>query len=247
MTDQYASIAEEYKKSKLQPWRLHLEHFTLFGLIGDLQGKSVLDMACGEGFYTRRIKQRGAARVVGVDLSPPMIALGRAEEARRPLGVEYIVQDASQIDLKEKFDLVVAAYLLNYSRTREELLAMYQAVARSLKPGCRFVTVNDNIAQPLETYAATKNYGVVKSITGELKEGTPVTITLDVEGKSIRFDNYYLSVATHEWALKAAGLRDPHWHLPRLSPEGEAEYGKDYWADFLANSPVIFLECIKAD
>jgi hypothetical protein len=140
----------------------------------------------------------------------------------------------------------VAAYLLNYSRTREQLLAMYQAIARSLKPGCRFVTVNDNIAQPLATYAATKQYGVVKSIAGELKEETPVTITLDVEGRSISFDNYYLSVATHESALKTAGLNEPRWHLPRLSPEGEAEYGKEYWAEFLANSPIIFLECTRA-
>lgn len=246
LTDQYATIAAEYKKSKLQPWRLHLEHFTLFELIGDLQGKSVLDLACGEGFYTRRLKQRGAARVVGVDLSPPMIELARAEEARQPLGIEYIVHNASTLDLKERFDLIVAAYLLNYSRTREELLAMYQAVARSLKPGCRFVTVNDNIAQPLTSYAATKKYGVVKSIAGELKEGTPVTISLDVEGKSIAFDNYFLSIETHEAALKAAGLRDPRWHLPRLSPEGEAEYGKDHWAEFLAHSPIIFLECTRA-
>jgi ubiquinone/menaquinone biosynthesis C-methylase UbiE len=40
----------------------------------------VLDLACGEGFYTRRIKQRDAARVVGVDVSQPMIELARAEE-----------------------------------------------------------------------------------------------------------------------------------------------------------------------
>jgi SAM-dependent methyltransferase len=246
MTDQYANIAAEYKKSKLQPWRLHLEHFTFFELIGDLKGKSVLDLACGEGFYTRRLKQRGAARVVGVDLSPPMIDLARAEEARQPLGIEYVVHDAATIDLKERFDLVVAAYLLNYARTRDEVAAMYQAVARSLMPGCRFVTVNDNIAQPLATYASTKKYGVVKSIAGELKEGTPITITLDVDGKSIAFDNYYLSAATHESALQAAGLRDPRWHLPRLSPQGETEFGKDYWQDFLAHPPIIFLECTRA-
>src|SRR4051794_5212534 len=93
MTDLYADIAEDYKKSKLRPWRQHIEGYTLFSLIGDLRGKSVLDLACGEGFYTRQLKQRGAARVAGVDISEQMIALARAEEARKPLGIDYYVQD----------------------------------------------------------------------------------------------------------------------------------------------------------
>jgi toxoflavin synthase len=45
MTTNYDEIAEEYKRAKQQPWRLHLEHFTLFKLLGDLRGKSVLDLA----------------------------------------------------------------------------------------------------------------------------------------------------------------------------------------------------------
>ena len=45
MTTNYDDIAEEYKRSKLQPWRQYIEAFTLFELIGDLAGKSVLDLA----------------------------------------------------------------------------------------------------------------------------------------------------------------------------------------------------------
>jgi hypothetical protein len=29
MTTNYNEIAEEYKRAKQQPWRLHIEHFTL--------------------------------------------------------------------------------------------------------------------------------------------------------------------------------------------------------------------------
>ena len=49
-------------------------------LIGDVAGKSVVDLACGEGFYTRRIRQAGAKRVLGVDLSEGMIELARKQE-----------------------------------------------------------------------------------------------------------------------------------------------------------------------
>ena len=38
--------------------------------------------ACGEGFYTRRIKQAGAAEVTGVDISAAMIQLTEEEEQR---------------------------------------------------------------------------------------------------------------------------------------------------------------------
>jgi toxoflavin synthase len=106
MTTNYNEIAEEYKRTKQQPWRLHLEHFTLFKLLGDLSGKSVLDLACGEGFYMRFIKRRGAARVVGVDISQGMIDLARREEERNGLGIDYLIQDVKQLVIDETFDVV---------------------------------------------------------------------------------------------------------------------------------------------
>src|SRR3954453_23146304 len=89
MDTDYDPIAEQYQRAKLQPWRTHVERYTLLRLAGDVAGKAVIDLACGEGYYTRELRRRGAARVVGVDLSHGMIALAEAEEARQPLGVEY--------------------------------------------------------------------------------------------------------------------------------------------------------------
>jgi 2-polyprenyl-3-methyl-5-hydroxy-6-metoxy-1,4-benzoquinol methylase len=245
MADQYASIAEDYKRTKLHPWRTHLEVFTFFEVMGDVTGKSVLDLACGEGYYTRLIKQRGAGRVVGLDISAEMIQLARAEEARRPLGIEYVQQDAAKVERPEPFDLVVSAYLLCNARTRDELLAMTRAISDSLKPGCRFLGITNNMDQPVEAFAATKKYGVTKSVAGEQREGTVITVHIFDAERSFSLTNYYLSRQTVEWAAQTAGLTDVRWHLPRLSPQGEAEYGKEYWADFLTNSPIIFLECRK--
>ena len=82
-------------RSKQQPWRTHVEAFTLLDLIGDPAGKAMLDLACGEGFYTRMIR-RGAARVTGVDLSEGMVGLARCQEAHR-LGIDYVVGDARDL------------------------------------------------------------------------------------------------------------------------------------------------------
>ena len=93
MTTDYDPIAEQYKRSKQQPWRAHIEAFSQMELIGDPTGKRVIDIACGDGFYTRMIRQRGAAKVTGVDLSEKMIGLARAAEAQQQLGIDYIVGD----------------------------------------------------------------------------------------------------------------------------------------------------------
>src|SRR5262245_17528477 len=84
VTTNYDPIAEQYKRSKQQPWRTYIECFTLMKLIGDPHGLSVLDVACGEGFYTRRVRERGAARVTGMDLSHKMLDRARQQDAQNP-------------------------------------------------------------------------------------------------------------------------------------------------------------------
>jgi hypothetical protein len=93
---EYDRIAPDYKESKQLPFRLHLEEYTTFRLLPDLTGRSVVDLACGEGIYTRKLMKRGARRVVGVDISAEMIALARRAEAEVPIGVEYLLADVRQ-------------------------------------------------------------------------------------------------------------------------------------------------------
>lgn len=246
MTTDYDLIAAEYKRAKQQPWRMHLEYFTLFQLLGDLRGKSVLDLACGEGFYTRFLKRNGASRALGVDLSQGMVDLALDEERRDPLGIEYLRRDAATLDLGDTFDLVVAAYLLNYARDYDELLRMCQAIARHLQPGARFVTVNNNPRHPRERFEASRKYGFTKRADGPLVEGTPVAYVFFLDdGQSVEITNYHLDVATHERALREAGFRDVAWHAPTLAPGAAEGHPAGYWDEFLQHPPVVFLECTR--
>jgi ubiquinone/menaquinone biosynthesis C-methylase UbiE len=242
MQTNYDHIAAQYKQAKRQAWRMHIEHFTFFELLGNLHGKSVLDLACGEGFFTRFLKQAGASRVVGVDISAGMIRLAQEEEARQRLGLFYQVHDVMTLELSERFDLVVAAYLLNYARTAQELSNMCQRIAGSLKSGQRFVTVNNN--PEVETFEDRK-YGFAKCTEGALSEGTPILWTLLLDNGSFSITNYHLSTATHESALRTAGFHDIRWHIPRVSPAGIAEAGAEFWKSFVERPPVIFLEATR--
>jgi SAM-dependent methyltransferase len=242
MTTDYEEIGDQYKLAKAQPWRTFIEAPSLLGAVGELAGMSVLDLACGEGHYTRRLKQGGADRVSGIDSSPRMIALAREAEQREPLGIDYVVGDVLDLDPPERFDLVVAAYLLNYASSREELRAMCEAVARALKPGGRFVTVNSrpDLAFREIDYSP---YGFERIFAGEMPEGAPFIWRIHLDDSSFDITNFHLGVATHERALSAAGLEQVHWSDPSVSAEGERAFPGDYWERFLQHPPIQLLEC----
>jgi len=243
MTTNYNAIAHEYQCSKQQPWRHYIECFTLFELIGDLAGKEVLDLACGEGYFTRQLKERGAAGVVGVDLSTSMIELASKQESEQLLGIEYRVGDAKNLRFDERFDLVVAGYLLNYAASREELLAMCRTIADCLKPGCRFVSVNNNPAQSRADFSLGRPYGFVKGADEEPRDGTPIVWTFFLDEGPFSITNYQLGISTHEAVFAEAGFRNVDWYAPRLMPDGAAMYGEAYWADFMQHPPITFIEC----
>ncbi|MEH2332262.1 class I SAM-dependent methyltransferase [Nostoc sp.] len=243
----FDNIALQFQKLNKLPYRLYGEAYTYLNLIGDVAGKSILDLACGEGFFTRLLKQNGAARLVGVDISSEMIKLARLEEASVPLEIEYIIGDVMEIGSIGSFDLVVVSYLLNCASTKEQLLKMCQAIAIHLKPGGRFVSLNNNLELLPEFYHKHEKYGISRRCAQSLQEGTPITLTLTIpdEGESISIDNYYLSQATYEWALMSAGFKEIRWHYPTVCPKGIQKFGSEFWQDYIDYPDMIGITCLK--
>jgi toxoflavin synthase len=140
------------------------------------------------------------------------------------------------------YDLAVAAYFLNYAHDRAELEAMCNGIARCLKSGGRFITVNMNPACDFSSSPSCRKYGFETALVGALREEAPITWTFYLDDGPFRIENYHLSVQTHESALRAAGFREIGWHQPLLSPQAEAADGRDYWSTILEHSPITFLE-----
>src|SRR5215212_4883690 len=104
--------------------------------------ETVLDVACGNGVFSRRLAELGAA-VVAIDFSEKFVELARArtEEMGYADAVEYLVADATDegrmLTLgEERFDAAVCNMALMDMSTIDPLM---QALRRLLKPEGRFV------------------------------------------------------------------------------------------------------------
>ena len=244
MATDYDAIAQEYQASKLMPWRKHIEAHTYFTLIGDLNGKDVLDLACGDGFYTRQFKLRGASSVVGVDLSAGMIALAEEAEKAKPLSLTYICSDAVELSLDKQFDFICASYLLNYAHDEQSLKAMCDAIFKHLKPGGKFITINSNpdyrgTVESLMPYRFTRE-------NESYKEGAEIIYRFyQPDDSFVSVTNYHLERATYTRILESSGFTDINWHVMELSKEGEEEFSSDFWKVILADQPVVGISCRK--
>lgn len=92
-----------------RPWAEHT-----LELMGLSAGDSVLDVACGTGIVARLARQRLGmrGRIVGIDISPDMLAVARALEP----GVDWRRGDAAALPLGdgEQFDVVVCQQGLQF-------------------------------------------------------------------------------------------------------------------------------------
>jgi ubiquinone/menaquinone biosynthesis C-methylase UbiE len=243
MSAQYDDIAEQYRRTTESPLRRFVEAYTLLRLIGDVRGKSVLDLGCGEGFFARRFMELGATRVVGVDISPAMIELAQAEERENPQGIDYICADVRNLTDVGDFDIVAAAYLLHYSKTEGEMQQMCASIARHLSAGGRFVTLNENPDQAAAAYAGYEQYGFNKTVVCPRREGSEITYWM-VSGRELfKFHAWYFNRDTYERVLRGAGFSELNWHPLALDPAGVEARGEEYWQEYLANPPVVGLDC----
>jgi toxoflavin synthase len=243
---EYDDIAADYAASKQLPFRIVVEAPTLFALAGDVRGKTVLDLPCGDGTYSRAFARRGAASVLGVDLSSGMVERARTSESEAPLGIHYQVGDAASLGTLGTFDLVVACYLFNYARTAAELLTFARTVAANLKPGGRLVGINDN---PLTAFGGLQSYagyGFLRDVETPVREGSRIRYSFPKpDGTTFGFDNFWLSSDTYRAAFAEAGFVAFDFVECQAKPADSQERG--FWQAFLSDCPIIGLSAKRAD
>ncbi len=104
----------------------------LLALVGDVKDRNVLDLGCGNGYFSRKLARLGA-RVTGVDVSEQMICTAVEHERRQPLGIRYLTASATDLGALEDayFDAVVCNHVLTSIADYEPALSEAHRVLRT--------------------------------------------------------------------------------------------------------------------
>ena len=175
----------------------------LFDACGDVAGRSILDIGCGEGYCARELKNRGAGDYLGIDLSPEMIAAAKTQDAKDQFGIDYRAGNILEYKPERQFDLCIAVFLFNYLRV-DEMQRVFAIVFDALGPGGTFIFsvphpffpfVHQKQEPPFYFAGDGKNYfeHVDSKLEGEIwkRDGEP----LHVQCVHKTFGDYFAALA----------------------------------------------------
>lgn len=171
-------------------WQTTLIAPTVERMLNIQAGESVLDIACGNGQFSRRLAELGAT-VVASDFSPKLIELAKGRSTEQADRIAYHVVDATDEaqllalagDHQQRFD---AAVCNNAIMDMPAIEPLFRAVAKLLKPDGRFVfTVMHPcfnglaiaMSPELPDYAQTPTYSIKVSryLSWEVTKGTAIS------------------------------------------------------------------------
>jgi SAM-dependent methyltransferase len=104
-------------------------------------GAAILDLCCGHGRHAILLARRGY-RVTGLDLSRRHLEMAGRAAAAAQAEVEWVEADMRRVpeSLSGRFDAVINMFTsFGYFEEQEEDEAVLRGVARSLRPGGRFL------------------------------------------------------------------------------------------------------------
>ncbi|MFI5355886.1 MAG: class I SAM-dependent methyltransferase [Opitutales bacterium] len=190
--------------------RAFLLDAVMLELCGDVRGRTVLDVGCGEGRFCRMLTERGA-RTIGVDPTTALIAAARVRQPQgefHECGGEALPLAAVSVDLA-----VCYVALLDIPDFRGAIAEM----ARVLRPGGRCVVSNLN-----GFVTASKLFWARDD------EGNKLHWTMDnymspraerAEWAGISVVNWHRPLSAYMQAFLGAGLILEHYDEPVPTPE----------------------------
>ena len=109
-----------------------LQRRLILALLGDIQGRNVLDVGCGDGDLAVELWRRGGT-VTGIDASQEMVEAARARAKREGADILFMVGEAASIPFDpERFDVVVAVTILCFVA---DPAPVFREITRVLRPG----------------------------------------------------------------------------------------------------------------
>lgn len=204
--NEWDNVSEEWIDSlKINQVRTNILMPETLKILGDIDGKSILDLGCGEGGYSRLLTSKGA-KVVGVDYSENLIK--EAINLNQSNKIEYYVRDACNLEGIENsiFDFVLSAMCL---MAVENLESAIKEAYRVLKPGGEFLI---SILHPCFGFKNYFNEGPYQEIESEYF-GKPITFWHKTLSNTI---NCFLNIGFHLRLLYEPQFSNDNSQIPKI-------------------------------
>jgi len=192
------------------------------------EGMKVLDLACGEGYFARLIRQTGAD-VTGTDIADKLIQKARKESP----DIQFITTNAENVSFAEKnsYDAIVCVLAL---QNMEYLETVFKECARILKREGRLIFVLNHPAFRIpkrsswgwddETKTQYRRLDAYLSMSREKIDMSP-----SQGGKEVTW-SFHRSLQDYMKALSAAGFaitRMEEWISHKKSEKGPRASAED--------------------
>lgn len=115
---------EEYSKIRENEYNYNnlIEKPAISKLLPDLKGKIVLDLGCGNGDNCIDFINKGARKVIGIDISSNMVDIAISKNSHE--NIQYIKMDMNIINsINEKFDMIYSSLAIHYVENYKLLIS----------------------------------------------------------------------------------------------------------------------------
>lgn len=145
----YSRRAREYEAiyHRDNPIRQSEQQALETAMNASLEGRAVLEVACGTGYWTDRLAGH-AQSIIAVDASTETLEIARSKTYPRE-NVEFRIGDAFKLEFTEHFDGGMANFWLSHV-PKAQLEAFLKGFHANLEPGAR-VFMADNVFYPQAT------------------------------------------------------------------------------------------------
>src|SRR5690554_4912353 len=116
-------------------------------IIGRKNPKTILDIATGTGDLAIHLVKTGAEQIIGLDISPGMLEVGRRKIEKKQMGnkIKLIVGDSENLPFEaDSFDAITVAFGV---RNFEDLEKGLSEIYRVLKPNGTFAVLETSVPE----------------------------------------------------------------------------------------------------
>ncbi|CAF1049371.1 unnamed protein product [Adineta steineri] len=170
--------------------------------------------------------------VIGVDASKDMIDLSIQKNKENDQRYQYLVKDVYTLlpdDVGGTIPLIISIYLLQYTKTVDELFLMLSAIRRVC--GKFFIGLVPN-SSLIDNAKKMKKYGMDICFHKDIKDGDSLSIISDFdEPSSFTVTNFWYSLETYKNIFRKVGFCTCKWVKQHINPQATEEQ-KIFFADY---------------